>query len=565
MAIDARAFASTLADADDAALTRLFRARGIAPDVAWRDVFDAADALLAEQSIRHALGQLAAPGAAALHGAVIEGRAVDGDDTRAGLVALRLIDDAGEPYPSVADVVRTAAAPVVIPRDPAPQTDSAAAAERALTTVAAVTELLLLSYAHPVTRIGTGAIGVAERRRLVECGVVVDPDDAEETIRIAVNAGLIAESGREWLVTPAARSWLQSENRERWFVLADAFMHELPAGIVGHDGLLAPQRWTSVLPWNTEWLASTDERLRGATMLGLIDPASETSTVWARTQSPDLDALSAHWPREVTQVFLQNDLTVIAPGPLAPTADLRLRAMAVRESHAQASTYRFSAESIRGALSRGESAESITDFLSALSLTGIPQPLSYLVNESARRHGDVRVSDDRESGRTRISARTAAVRDTLLVDQALRPLGLVADGEDLISRVARDAVALALADAHYAVAAVSADGAFEPLRPGRVADIVTPARIDHTALIHRLRASANDDADGAWLRRELEVAVRDRAVLTVTVTLPDGSTRDFTLEATGIGGGRLRGRDRAADVERTLPLSHITDVSPVDG
>jgi len=43
----------------------------------------------------------------------------------------------------------------------------------------------------------------------------------------------------------------------------------------------------------------------------------------------------------------------------------------------------------------------------------------------------------------------------------------------------------------------------------------------------------------------------------VTVGMPDGSTRDLLLEATGIGGGRLRGRDRAADVERTLPVSSI--------
>ena len=51
--------------------------------------------------------------------------------------------------------------------------------------------------------------------------------------------------------------------------------------------------------------------------------------------------------------------------------------------------------------------------------------------------------------------------------------------------------------------------------------------------------------------------MRAKAVLRVTVGMPDGSTRDLLLEATGIGGGRLRGRDRAADVERTLPVSSI--------
>jgi len=51
-------------------------------------------------------------------------------------------------------------------------------------------------------------------------------------------------------------------------------------------------------------------------------------------------------------------------------------------------------------------------------------------------------------------------------------------------------------------------------------------------------------------------------VLVVEVAMPDGSTRELTLEATGLGGGRLRGKDRAADVERTLPVSSIRSVRP---
>ena len=39
------------------------------------------------------------------------------------------------------------------------------------------------------------------------------------------------------------------------------------------------------------------------------------------------------------------------------------------------------------------------------------------------------------------------------------------------------------------------------------------------------------------------------------VRLPDGSERSFDLEPTGIAAGRVRGRDKAADIERTLPVS----------
>ncbi|WP_229382450.1 hypothetical protein [Microbacterium schleiferi] len=47
----------------------------------------------------------------------------------------------------------------------------------------------------------------------------------------------------------------------------------------------------------------------------------------------------------------------------------------------------------------------------------------------------------------------------------------------------------------------------------------------------------------------------------VTAQINPAETRTFTLEATGLGGGRLRGRDRGADVERTLPISTIVNVS----
>ena len=61
---------------------------------------------------------------------------------------------------------------------------------------------------------------------------------------------------------------------------------------------------------------------------------------------------------------------------------------------------------------------------------------------------------------------------------------------------------------------------------------------------------------------ETTTPVRARSEIVVVVRMPDGSERAFTLEASGLGGGRLRGRDRAADIERTLPVSSIVTVRP---
>jgi len=122
-----------------------------------------------------------------------------------------------------------------------------------------------------------------------------------------------------------------------------------------------------------------------------------------------------------------------------------------------------------------------------------------------------------------------------------------------------------LADARYPVVALDASGSPESLRRRtRAADstgVIEP-RDTYARLIGALRAGHETDADAAWLGRELEQAVRTKSVIVVVVKMPDDSERSLTLEASGLGGGRLRGRDRGADVERTLPVSSIVSVRP---
>ncbi|WP_197425768.1 helicase-associated domain-containing protein, partial [Microbacterium hominis] len=282
------------------------------------------------------------------------------------------------------------------------------------------------------------------------------------------------------------------------------------------------------------------------------------------TGALDLDALAGLLPGEVDRVYLQNDLTAIAPGPLAPHLDMRLRSVARRESHAQASTYRFTPETIADALTSGESAESLREFLTELSLTGLPQPLAYEIERTARTHGTIRVGPDSE-GRTRVTSDDDALLRTLAVDQALRPLGLVPEGADLVTRSGADTAFWMIADARYPVVAVDAGGRRRRLDRHRLASAppaAAPREEAYAVLLSRLRAAPSEDADAAWLGRELDKAVRARATIVVAVRMPDGSDREFIIEATGLGGGRLRGLDRTVDVERTLPVSSISGIRP---
>lgn len=326
-------------------------------------------------------------------------------------------------------------------------------------------------------------------------------------------------------------------------------------------------QWRDRYPWDAGWPERCDALLHQAALLGLMT-ASGAEPAWAvplRTgQAADSSELERLLPAAVDRIFLQNDLSAIAPGPLESARDVRLRTIAVRESAAQASAYRFTEETITHGLALGETEESILDFLEELSLTGIPQPLRYLVTQTAARFGLIRVSADPVSGRTRVDSVDAHLLETLAVDQGLRPLGLVAANEGLTSRVSPETAYWALTDARYPAVLVDEAGRSRTVSRSLIADAPAPAAPVHADLVARLREHQSDDSDAAWLDRELEAAVRARATLLVAVGMPDGSVRELTLEATGLGGGRLRGRDRGADVERTLPVSSIRSARVID-
>ena len=555
--VDTRAFAERLPLAGDDELAALFAARRVSAGANWHDFFDAAEALLAPESVARAVAELPRDVLADLA-------------TGSGPERLGLTGPDGAPYA----VVREALGAVTPTRTPArtPATaselDAAHAAERAFTTTSSLADVLLVSLRTPLARVGSGAVGAADRRRLAQEEIVRDADEADDLVALAEATGLLAGAERTWLVTPAGADWVRVSSGERWARLAEALRAALPAGLrTAEGGWIDPALWDEAYPLSEGW-GERAERWRRLMVLAGLATDTGTEPAWARPLrdggGADPAPLVALMPHEVDKVFLQNDLTAISPGPLAPGLDVRLQSIAQRESHAQASTYRFTETTVAASLSAGETAETILEFLGELSLTGVPQPLEYLVQRTAERHGLVRVSLEPDSGHTIVSSRDHSLLETIAVDQALRALALAPDGRMLRTRASRESVYWALADAKYPVIALDADGGSETLDRRKVASAApaTDPATKYAPLIEVLRAAHGGDADAAWLERELETAVRGKSVLEVDVALPDGSTRTFLLEATGLGGGRLRGRDRAADVERTLPVKSITAVRP---
>ncbi|MFB2554816.1 helicase-associated domain-containing protein [Herbiconiux liangxiaofengii] len=607
---------------DDDALTTLLVARQAAPRE-LRDFFDLAEALLEPASVRQALRTLP-------RGALEQ--LADGSAPEAGAelleLALLIPDAAGTPTVpvSVADTARAVLAehPVA---DARPADDDRRAAElpdslvgtareRAFTAISAVAELVQQLRLAPARVRARGGVTVAEEKRLAPA-LSVPTSSVGPLVQVAEAAGLVAVDGEELLSTEAADAWSALSPGGRWLALAEAWLDALDSPLPAH--LRAVRRTDAAAlvdayPAADESLhTSLIEAAERGELLGVWAAGRLTAFGRALFLATGAEALDTELPPEVDRVYLQHDLSLIAPGPLSPALDARLRLLADLENHGVASAYRVSQQTIDRALSSGETEQSLRAFLEQLSLTGIPQAVDYLLGEGARRHGLVRVRERAEydrvfddGTRTMVSSDDAGVLAALAADQALSALALrPAGAATLTTRAAPAAAYWLLLDARYPVLAEDASGAELVMRRARVlaappaerpASATTPAVTD---LVLRLRDAARRSAGGApagrttapgdeptaegpataadtaatdaadaadadaraWTARRLDRAVRARTPVSIEVRMPDGGTTRLDVVPLSLANGRLRVSDERAGVERTVPVANIVDLS----
>lgn len=623
---DILTLAGSLRALSDTAIEGLLTERRVSSQVRVQDFFDLAEILLDAASIRGALQRLDRPTLSVI--AVATSEPLSAEDLAARLAAFgaesvdteavaeraaiaadrALLSRVGNGFaaidavaavldgwatpdvPVAAHLAATPppALPAAEPEHSAALTDLSAA-EQAFQTTSASAELLSELLVNPARELGKGGPALPERKRLA-MAMQVDATTVDAYLDLTVRAGLVSHEPGLWLTAPDGEDWLVRTAGERWRVLAAAWLDALPSQVRQVLSGRTRSSWGTALheyaqwlyPAGGDWIHAQVQRVTDqARMLGITSgPGPETqvpSTAGRILLETDAaaaaTAMASHFPTHVRQVYLQHDLTIIAPGPLEPRTDLRLRAFADLEGRAQAFSYRLSAESVNRALSAGETAEGMLEFLSALSLTGIPQPVDYLISQAASRFGSVRVGplSDLHPGASPSEARSYVRSDDISliglldVDQALSSLGLRRSGVNrMLSRFEFDVVFWALSDARYPVAAETEDGELVSLRRRRVAHTVpAPVVVDHGDVIARLRQAEADVAGGtdlAWIARQLDAAIRAKQTVTVTVQVPRSGPIDFVLEPTGVSGGRLRGRDKKADIERTLPLSSILEL-----
>ena len=415
-----------------------------------------------------------------------------------------------------------------------------------------------------------------------------------EIVELVRAAGLAVPAGTGFVAR--ADTWLESEHEARWLELAHAAITFMPKRLL--EMLRAGEfaRESSKLgsadshPVISEVIDAFPTKFPLATpaTLAAIDRAAQ---LWERLGITVHGHLSnggsqvlygaedmpTGWPAPAPGIYVQPDLSVVIPGPLPVADEAALAMIAVPEQLGVASTLRITEASLGEAFDRGLDAQTIRDMLERLTVSGIPQPLDYLITALSERAGSVIVTPNfSEHGRSRIDFAQEPLRSTILVDRRLAHLQLhepqpapLTDTliAPLFSKLRADHVLAALLDARYPAKTESqAHAAAEAQADRKAAEThaaeanAEPPANPVEELVDRVLAATHDSPSD--IGRQVTLAIRDRSPIRVTVEIR-GTVRDFTIVPVSLAAGRMRALDEVAGVERTLPLEAITAVVPV--
>lgn len=399
------------------------------------------------------------------------------------------------------------------PGPPAPEHDGIAAAAELVGEVEAVVEA---AGAAPTPLRKTGGLGVRQLRRLAKT-TNLDERRVALVVELAAAAGLLGSAGATWdgsgevLPTAAFDTWCDSDFGERWAMLARTWLaaerlfseagtdddgKPTPALVAGRCTEAVAQR-TVVLqllaeaaepagtsPTRASLVAAAAWRAPLALQVGPCPPAELVGWVLDEAGALGLvhgDALTALGRHLVAgdvadaatlvgagadrfgcTLVLQGDLTAVGPAVAPRAFRQRMELLADVESAGATVVHRFSEASVRRGFDAGLSADDIVGFLAEHSSTGVPQPLTYLVGDVARRHGSLRVGE----ARCYLRCADAATVTEVVRNRRTARLGLRAVAPTvLVSSSAADVVIDGLRAAGYLPAPEDDDGELVVARP----------------------------------------------------------------------------------------------------
>lgn len=528
----------------------------------------------------------------------------------------------------------------LVPPDPAVTSTSvadvdAAAAGAAIDLLRDVEVLIENLSAAPVPELRNGGLGVREVKRLTKV-TGIDEQRLGLLLGVASTAGLIApgvpdsdalaDEGTVWAPTVAADRFIESPAAVRWHLLATTWL-DLPSrpGLVGQRGpdgkpyaALSDSLYSTAAPLDRRLLLAMLAQLapgKGVDATSAAQALSWRRPRWAARLQPEpvadllteahavgvvgrgalptpmrllledasedrvVAAMAKVLPAPIDHFLLQADLTVIVPGPLERELAEQLAAVATVESAGAAMVYRISEQSIRRALDTGRTAGELHALFTRHSKTPVPQGLTYLIDDVARRHGQLRVG---------MAASFVRCEDPALLAQAVASAAV----ERLDVRILAPTVAVsqapigevltALRAAGFAPAAEDASGTIvdvrargarvtPPGRPRRYRPNPTPNAQTLGAIVAVLRKMAAAPSSGIRLdpaeaMAQLQRAAHQQGSVVIGYVDAAGVATQRVVAPINVRGGQLTAYDPAAGRVREFAIHRVTSVvSAEDG
>ena len=492
-------------------------------------------------------------------------------------------------------------------------------------------EILNFWSEEPPSALRAGGLGVRDLRAAAE-HLGVDESCAAFVAELVFLGGLVVIDGDDRVLpTHAFDLWLTQNAQTRWRTLASLWsITSRVSGLVGradakHISALGPEldrvnaaatrrltlellaQHVSNYPEITSLLALVKWRaparrnpalqadlvqwtLREAEWLGLTGQGAISKYGIAFIEGQEEIGISVDLPKPVDHILIQSDNTAIAPGRLEIEIARILDSIADIESRGGATVYRFSETSLRRGLDHGRTGEEIREFLRKTSKTPLPQPLEYLINDVAKRHGRLRVGNTNAY----IRCEDQTLITQILSDKKLEPLPLrrIAPEVLVCDMDAKEIIAI-LRSAGYLPAAESSSGVLlvgprlnraksKPRLPRIIGELEPPTPNTLSAALRAIRVGERSSAKQSALREIAANALGTLPRTTANETLEllnkfigeartlsigyadnNGAATHRIVDPLSISAGSLIARDHGSGEVQSFRIPRITGVAPL--
>lgn len=414
----------------------------------------------------------------------------------------------------------------------------------------ALTELLFACERHFLQEMKSG-LRAADLKQLATV-LKLEPSRLQLIFQLAITSQLIVPVGSRYVASIEGLSWLELDPAERWLGIAQNIW-DLPELSIPTGSILAALSEAYPLLDLSELSI-----LKFGHLLGLIDNYQPTPLMVAADQDLKNAAqlMADAFPEPAKRIIIQGDLSIITAGPISPATHRLLDLVSQSEDLGLACRFRISQNSVLHTMETGYSSKEIVELLESLGESKLPQPLTYLITQTEKKFGELRVSDT-ESG-CLVESSDPILIAQIANDSSLAALMLRPSQSALTSRLGAELIYFNLRDFGYPAIMVDENQAVISPRSTAVAQVAREAD-PNLEIAKALIENEHREPDTNDHLRQLQFALKNKLKVGLRVEMPEG-TVEIEMTPLGISGGRFRGRDVVKEAERTLPLSRIQAV-----